>query len=75
MFQARGAARVAEILQLQRVTADGTWAGATEPARCDGSLACDKPCDEQSLSSVFDQRFSFGNGGPTHSGVYMTAKE
>ena len=63
MFQARGAAGIAKILQLQRVAAGVHRAAAIELAQCDGSLACDKPCDEPSLIESSHQRSLVWNGG------------
>ena len=60
MFQARAAVRIAKALQLQRVAAGVHGAAAIERAQCDGSLACDKSCDEPSLIEPSHQRFLFG---------------
>lgn len=63
MFQARVAARIAKILQLQRFAAGIHGAAAIELAQCDGSLACDKSSDKPSFIESSHQRFLFGNGG------------
>jgi hypothetical protein len=53
MFQAISAARRVDVMQLQRVAASGIRSEVMEPAQYDGTLACDKPCDEESFVQPF----------------------
>ena len=69
MFQAISAVRRVDVMQLQRVAASGIRSEVMEPAQYDGTLACDKPCDEESFVQPFASDSCLERLVPPYSGV------